>query len=138
MTKEEKIARARVLRDAALIILRKAGAWESAGPVKLVSAHIDAITIGYRTPFQHIPDPDDVILKSYATLIGASIWRNGLPYGLDISAAKKVLCIEWDDQGAVFLDSFWPGSWEAEVIAAAERDTVLRAPVDPLPQYFES
>ncbi len=124
MTQDDKITRAKELRDAALTILRAAGTWEAGGPPERLSTQSGAVTIVYRTPVQSVPEPSECILRSNGTLIGRSVWRNRLPFGVDIiSAPKKVLCIEWDDGGAVFLDTFWPGPWEAEVIAAAQRDT---------------
>jgi hypothetical protein len=66
-----------------------------------------------------LPD-DNEYLKYRAAQLGMSARRN-LPYGLDIWAPKKVLNIEWDDQGNVVLVSLWAGDWEAELIAAAER-----------------
>ena len=45
-----------------------------------------------------------------------------LPYGLDLWTPQRVFNIEWDVRGNVALVSFRPGEWEAELIAAAERE----------------
>jgi len=42
-----------------------------------------------------------------------------LPYGLDIWAPKKVMNIEWSDQGELAIVSFRRGAWEDELISAA-------------------
>jgi hypothetical protein len=56
-------------------------------------------------------------LKYRAAQIGQPIPRN-MPYGLGIWAPKKVLNVEWDNQGNVVLVSFKPRGWEPELAAA--------------------
>jgi hypothetical protein len=57
-------------------------------------------------------------LKFRAAVLGLSAPAS-LPYGLDLWSPKKVLCIEWNDQGTVALVSLRRGEWEAELMAAA-------------------
>jgi hypothetical protein len=122
MTKSTKLAHALLLRDAALTAIRKMGVWETTRvgrrEIKCLSAHGSNLHILYRTPFQQLPQVGDA-LKYRAALLGLTAPKN-LPYGLDIWAPKKVLNIEWDDQGNVVLISFSPGAWELELITLAE------------------
>ncbi len=124
MTREEKLARAAKLRDAAIAIVRRYGTWETdgSGALKIMGARIDRIQIIYRTPFQSLPD-DQSRQKYLAALHGIPLRRN-LPYGLDIWTPKKVLNIEWDDRGRIQLVSFRPGQWETELITAAQTEVV--------------
>jgi hypothetical protein len=71
-------------------------------------------------PFQPLPD-DQSKQKYLAARYGIPL-RQSPPYGLDIWAPKKVLNVEWSDQGKVELVSFRPGEWEAELIAAAKAE----------------
>jgi hypothetical protein len=116
MTTETRLGRALRLRDIALAIVRRQGTWKRAGKVNLLMASHGTISIGYRTPFQRLPDANNQ-LKYMAAQLGRRAPQN-LPYGLDIWAPKKVLNVEWDDQGNVVLVSFRPGEWEAELAAA--------------------
>jgi hypothetical protein len=124
MTKSAKLARALALREAALSIIRRAGVWESAKvgshEVKLLSAQLGGIHISYRTPFQQIPQAGEA-LKYRAAQLGLKTPKN-LPYGLDVWAPKKVMNIEWDDQGNVALVSLRPGAWETELTNLAKRE----------------
>jgi hypothetical protein len=70
MTKGAKLTRALALRDAALKVLGRVGSWEAvgvnrktsdAGDVKVLAAHLSGLHISYRTPFQHIPQADDLL-----------------------------------------------------------------------------
>jgi hypothetical protein len=123
MTKSTKLARALLSRDAALAVLRRMGVWETiavrgARDMKFLSARIGSLQISYRTPFQGMPQAADA-LKYRAAQHDLTVPQN-LPYGLDVWANKKVLNIEWDDQGNVALVSLRPGAWEAELTALAE------------------
>jgi hypothetical protein len=97
---------------------RRGAGWQTASPVKLLSARVGSLLIGYRTPFQRLPVVRDK-LKFIAAKIGAPPPQS-LPYGLDLWAPKKVLNVEWDDQGNVALIGFRRGEWEEELIAAAK------------------
>jgi hypothetical protein len=131
MTKGAKLARALALRDAALKVLGRVGSWEAvgvnrktsdAGDVKVLAAHLRGLHISYRTPFQHMPQADD-LLKYRAAQFGLTVPQN-LPYGLDVWAPKKVLNIEWDDKGNVTLVSLRPGAWETELITLAQTEVL--------------
>jgi hypothetical protein len=118
-----KLARALVLRDAALTVLKHVGVWEGtsgAGNMKLLSADLGSLQISYRTPFQRLPQPGD-LLKYRAAQLGLTVLKN-LPYGLDVWAPNKVLNIEWDDKGNFVLVSLRRGAWETELITVANND----------------
>ncbi|MER9875246.1 hypothetical protein [Mesorhizobium sp. M0195] len=70
--------------------------------------------ISYRTPFQKIHAPDDASKYQCAVL---GIRAENLPYGLDIHVKKKVMNIEWDDQGEIDIRSFRRGAWEEELLS---------------------
>ena len=125
MSKSAKLAHALLLRDAALTVIRNAGVWKTlavrgAGDMKFLSARVGSLDILYRTPFQRMPQPDDV-LKYRAAQFGLTVPKN-LPYGLDVWAPKKVLNVEWDDKGNVALVSLRRGTWELELIKLAKNE----------------
>jgi 2-polyprenyl-6-methoxyphenol hydroxylase-like FAD-dependent oxidoreductase len=130
MTKSAKLGRALVLRDAALTLVRRMGLWEAvgaarratsgAGDMKFLSARVGGLHISYRTPFQQVPQADDA-LRYRAAQLGLTVPQN-LPYGLDVYTTKKVLNIEWDDNGNVVLVSLHPGAWETELITLAKSE----------------
>jgi len=119
-TKSEKLARAIALRDAALIVVKRAGTWENSSRPKLLFTRVGSLSIGYRTPFQRVPSHDGQ-MTAQAAAAGSRPPQN-LPYGLDLWAPQKVFNIEWDVRGNVALVSFRPGEWEAELIAEAKRE----------------
>ena len=86
--------------------------------MKLLSARLDGLHILYHTPIQRIPQVDDA-LKYRAAQLGLKMPKN-LPYGLDVWAPKKVMNIEWDDQGNVALVSLRPGAWESQLMNLAK------------------
>jgi hypothetical protein len=68
------------------------------------------LSMMHRTPFQRLGETPDYA-KYLATLYGSG--RNyNLPYALDVWCGKKVLNIEWADDGRVELVSYKPGDWE--------------------------
>src|SRR6266568_9324681 len=127
MTESAKLGRALILRDAGLTIVRRMGLWEAvgvrrratsgAGEMKLLSARLGGLHISYRTPFQQLPQADDAS-RYRAAQHGLTLHQN-LPYRLDVYTTKKVLNIEWDDNGNVVLVSLHPGAWETGIAPAA-------------------
>jgi hypothetical protein len=123
MKKSAKLARALALRDAAITVVRHIGVWETipvrgARDMKFLCARIGSLQISYRTPFQQMPQAANAV-KYRAAQHSLTVPRS-LPYGLDVWANKKVLNVEWDDQGNVALVSLRPGAWEAELTALAD------------------
>src|SRR5450759_3989183 len=90
MTKDEKIARAIELRDAALIAVKRVGTWEAgSSQIKLLTAHVGTLLIGYRTPFQRLPEAPEQ-MKYFAAQHGKpspESWH----YGLDVWAPKQMM-----------------------------------------------
>ena len=123
LTKSTKLAYALVLRDTALTVLTRMGTWETVEvargapgtrDMKVLSACLGNLHILYRTPFQRVSQPDD-LMKYRAAQISPTVPQT-LPYGLDLWAPKKVLNIEWDDRGNAVLVSLRHGAWETELI----------------------
>ena len=106
-----KLARALVLRDAALTVVNREGAWEVISGKKMLFARVGNLQILHRTPFQSLPPPSDQI-KYLAAQHGLPLPKN-LLYGLDVwASSKKVMNIEWDDNDNVELVSLRSGEWE--------------------------
>ncbi len=98
------------IRSAALDLLAKSGAWESAGATNFLVYSGGAIKIAYRTPFQKLPTENDRS-RYERTLRG---FKRNLPYGIDVwYNGRKVMNIEWDDAGDFEVLSFRRGEWEA-------------------------
>ena len=116
--------RAIQLRDAALRIAQRQGAWLPVDipGLSLLTYRDGTFAIAYRTPFQQFPqraDPSEREIEQYgphtAELLHQQSGRN-LPYGLDIWCGGKVLSIEWADNGTVALISYKPGDWEGRLL----------------------
>jgi len=112
MDKATKLARIKSIRAAALRVVEEIGSWH---PVRTGSrdrafrgAEIGDVAISYRTPFQPLP-PRSQFTRYQIALLG----KENLPYGLDIwFAHKKVLNVEWNDEGLIKIISYRPGEWE--------------------------
>jgi hypothetical protein len=87
-----------------LRVIRRSGSSDNLdGGMKRLSARAKSLQISHR-----IPPVNDV-------------YKWNLPYGLDIwTPQKKVMNIEWDDEGNVELVSLHRGAWELELIALAK------------------
>ena len=107
MTKEQ---RAVELRDLVLPVVVRRGSWESMADacvtkINVLSYRDKGFTIVYRMPFESIPEavPDEIEPPPAA--------NDKLPYALDIWYGKKVLDIEWADDGRIALRDYKPGRW---------------------------
>jgi len=119
MTREE---RAIELRDLALPIVARHGAWETVTFASIPGARMrlrvyrdSEFTIAYRTPFQRIPKcpmPPATDLSAYDAAALAQHAPRELPYGMDIWSGGKVLNIGWADDGRVAVHGYTPGGWE--------------------------
>jgi hypothetical protein len=131
MTRQE---RALQLRDAALQIVQRHGTLQ---PVSGLSARVllyrgADLMIIYRTPFQQPPPPGANAreIEQYGAHTAAALHQRAprsLPYGLDIFCGRKVLNIEWVEDGAVALVAFNRGDWEDRLLAAAAAAPVVTA-----------
>ena len=109
MDKATKIARVTAIREHALRILREHGQWEMVSGTRELGATFDGLKMLYRTPFQPLPLESELLRYQRARVGG----KANLPYGLDIwIPGKKVLNLEWSDDGALEIISFKPGDWE--------------------------
>jgi hypothetical protein len=53
----------------------------------------------------------------------ALLGGKNLPYGLDIwFARKKVLNVEWNDEGLIQIMSYRPGAWEDQLSSFVSSD----------------
>ena len=116
-----KLQRAIKLRDLALPVVVKRGAWEttegaSVAHVNVLSYRDSGFAIFYRMPSQSIPQSSD------STVVPQKAANGNLPYGLDIWFGEKVLNIEWADDGTVELRDYKPGrSWERRLSKVSAR-----------------
>ncbi len=97
------------IRAKALQLVKQRGAWVQVGSTNLLIAKPGQLTVAYRTPFQRLPAEDETTWYECAFISG----KANLPYGLEAwHSDKKVLNIEWDDEGGVEVLSYRPGEWE--------------------------
>jgi hypothetical protein len=112
---ETRIQRAIATRDVALNTLRKHGTWQNVrGPggksIRVLMYKAGDLQMLHRTPFQRFGEVPPYA-KYLAALYGSNRAYN-LPYALDVWFGKKVLNIEWADDGRIELVSYKPGDWE--------------------------
>ena len=106
----KRLERVIAIRDRALILLKEHGEWhEMQGAGKSLEASVGNVKFSHRTPFSGIREVSPR-MKYNEALFGKTM----LPYGLDIWAGKKVLNVEWDNEGNVEIVSFTRGEWENE------------------------
>jgi hypothetical protein len=116
MDRATKIARIETIRASALLAIKVRGKWEGIGGTRWRFAYIDDVEVGYRTPFQRLPAEPDW-LRYQRELLGG---KGNLPYGLNIwHARKKVLNVEWSDDGDLEVISYRCGEWEQTLERAA-------------------
>jgi hypothetical protein len=95
--------RAIELRDLALLAIKTGGAQTCADINSAMRECPNDLYIHHRT-VPYLP---------------AGVPSRNLQYGLDIWSGRKVLNIEWSDDGEVKVVSYRPGQWEREVESAA-------------------
>jgi hypothetical protein len=123
MDKATKLARIEGLRAGALRVVEEMGSWTQVKmgdrDCALKGAEIGDVKILLRTPFQPLPPLSQSMRYQYAVLGG----QENLPYGLDIwFARKKVLNVEWNDEGLIQIGSYRPGEWEGQLSSFASGD----------------
>lgn len=129
-SKPTRMESALQLRDHALAILRQHGSMQPVGDAKFLMWCGDRFRLWLRTPFQDWETGPDVAAKSLAAKHGLGLDEakyaatlHGLklpeilPYCLDISLGRKVMSLEWADDGRAHVISFKRGDWEAEFLA---------------------
>ncbi|MER8492244.1 hypothetical protein NKH53_29015 [Mesorhizobium australicum] len=97
-------------RDVALRAFKTyGGTWERIGDLNVLKLGIGDLDLIYQTPFQKLPEPSDSD-KYMLAQVGRT--TPNLSYGLDIWVnRKKVMNLEWADDGQVYLVSFKDGPW---------------------------
>jgi hypothetical protein len=124
MDRTTKLSRVKEVRDHALRLLKAHGEWKGSGDQKHLGAKIGNVSLSYRTPFQPLPEISEQLRYMQALLKG----KDNLPYGMDVwSNRKKVLNLEWADDGEVDVISYKPGEWESALNQAAEENGGGRA-----------
>jgi hypothetical protein len=106
-----RLVRALELREPALNIIRKHGKWADYGETRLLEALHAGFRIAYRTPFNKYDVP--AAFKVKLAILGLKP-PQFLPYGLEIWAKERCMCLEWDDEGKTEM-WFRSGPWEAEL-----------------------
>jgi len=116
--------RAIQLRDAALRIAYRQGAWQPVNipGLSLLTYRDGEFAIAYRAPFQQLPqraDPSGREIEQYGPDTAAPLHEQSgryPAYGLDIWCGGKVLSIEWADDGTIAVISYKPGEWEGRLL----------------------
>jgi hypothetical protein len=123
LTSKRTIKDAIEIRNRVLERLKSEGKFEQTNIGPVLYWATDGFSATYRTPFQKLskdhPDSDDAKyqLSLLKQLRGRPV---NLPYGLDIHAAsvsRKVMDIEWDENGHVEVVSFHRGEWEKDLLS---------------------
>ena len=122
MTRDQ---RAIQLRDAALALLRRSGKWHHYASYSLLTYQNDELKIIYRTPLLRWSEktgPDDREIKQYGPYTASQLPQHSnksLPYTLNVwwGGRRKVLNIEWADDGPVEFGTYKPGAWEKFLMA---------------------
>lgn len=120
---EQQFDRAFSLRDTALRLLQRDGAWADVEgyPGRVRSFHSDSLFILHRTPFQPVPVSNAAVMAGVAPQAQRDIARE---YGLDIwRDNKKVLSLIWNDGGSLGIVLFKQGVWEDELTIIADSKT---------------
>jgi hypothetical protein len=136
MTKEEKIARATQLRDAAIAAVQAKGEWKPANvggqQIRVMGADHESLSIMYTTPFSKLPlgppkFPErwsDAEKHQAAMMVQSGPEKFSMAFMIDIwgreanGRAAKVFSMRWNDDGASSIVSFRRGDWERELIDA--------------------
>jgi hypothetical protein len=111
--RSQQFEEAMALRAAGLELVKAHGRFQSAGPVKAMVATSGDFRVAYRTPFQRLPEINE-LTKYRLAMHGA---HGNLPYALDISHADRmVFLVEWDDAGDVEIILVRRGDWESKML----------------------
>ena len=126
MTRKKRVI---MIRDRAVQFAMAHGHWESIGTKRRIAARAWPLMLSYRTPFQRMFNASEeakywlALRNQKANLAyGLNIWFEGIPDNLlndpniecDFTSdyVRKVLNVEWDNQGHVEILSFRRGRWE--------------------------
>ena len=108
MVRKSEIAAS--IRDHALMLVRTKGERRQVRGMNPVLAWAaPPWSIVHRTPFQPFPDTDPALSRQMG--------KASLGYGLDIWHGGKVFSVEWAEEGAIRINTFKHGAWEAAFLA---------------------
>jgi hypothetical protein len=115
------------LRDLAVQAVMRFGELEQSGNARLAVVRQAGLMIGYRTPFNPLPQPNDGA-KYEAALEGKRFWH--ARYGIDVwlEDAGKVFSAAWNSGGEIDTRLYKPGSWQNTLLSLASR---RETPVEP-------
>jgi hypothetical protein len=111
-----KSLKARALRDLAVRAVMARGALEPRQGSKLAILREKNLMIGYRTPFNPLPEPSEE-LKYRSAVAGRDTVRAA--YGIDIwiEEAGKVFSVRWTLADELTIELVKPGAWQDTVAA---------------------
>ena len=111
------------IRDASLALTRSKGRWSGSfvadGLTWMIRVgSIGALRVALRIPFTPPPELSDQLRYMVAGVPRVQLVEH--PFGLDVWAGKKVLNLKWSDNDEFNVVSFRRGTWEDELLKAAE------------------
>ena len=121
---EQQFDRAFTLRDTALRLLNRDGAWTDIEgyPGRVRSFESDRLLILHRTPFQPIPVSEAAVVAGVSPQTQRDIARE---YGLDIWCdSKKVFSLIWNEGSTLGIVVFKQGVWEEELVGITDAEPV--------------
>jgi hypothetical protein len=123
MSKEAEAARAIAIREHLLPLIRVHGTMQeiSGAAGRLAVWKAGTLTCTVRSPFTPWP-AEEPPTASYEQAISRQRAKPVLPWALDVWRGRKVLSLQWDDDGRVEVVSFIRGPWEAEALAMGGQD----------------
>jgi hypothetical protein len=121
------------LRDAVLAILQRSSESHHYANYSTLTDQGHSVRIVYRTPFLRLPEKSgasDRETKQYGPYTATQLHQHSkksLPYTLNVwCGRRKVLNIEWADDGTVELGTYEPGDWEELLLAGAHTKGATR------------
>ena len=108
-----RIQRAMELRHIAIAVVKARGRWHEmrSGPHLLIyHDEVSKLTITYRSPSRTLPGDAPTAVPHP----GLPSFRN-LPYGIEVFQGRKMLNVEWADDGGMNILGYTPGSWEGDL-----------------------
>jgi hypothetical protein len=119
MTKAEKLARVKYLRDAAVDLVDKEGVWKPVGvrgeEIRVEGIDRGTLSILYTTPFQKLPWNISDREKYIAAIDDIKVPERPA-FMIDVWG-RKVLSVHWNDEVTTDVISYHRGNWESQLEA---------------------
>jgi hypothetical protein len=114
----ELVARAIAIRNHLLPLIQAHGTLQEVSGMagRVAVWKVGGFTCTLRNPFTPWP-AEAPPAASYDQAISRQRAKPDLPWGLDVWHGRKVLSLQWDDEGQLEVLAFVRGPWEAEVLA---------------------